>query len=95
MKRVGAVLALSALLTACGGVSEGRVEGKTYYPESGYYTSICASYNQQGACTVSVPMWNVIPECWGLELYNAGETGTVCVDKETYDRVKLGERWKA
>ena len=95
MKRSAPLLALIWLLTACGGMTEGRVAEKGYEPPSGYYTMICSAYNTQGMCTVNVPMWVDVPECWWLQLTNAGETGSVCVDKQEWDNVKVGDRWEA
>jgi hypothetical protein len=93
--RAGALtgIAATALVTACGGVSSGIVENKAYDPPVETMYFICGAYNQQGMCTVQVPIFETVPECWRLDLVNAGEHGSVCVPPEQWGAAEVGDRW--
>jgi hypothetical protein len=88
-----ATAALVALLTGCSGLSYGFVTAKTYEASYTYYTSVCTSYDKNGMCLTSVPIPNTAPECWRLDLEYKGETGNVCVPREVFDDIKVGDNY--
>lgn len=95
MMRFLAPLALAlVLLTACGGMSSGKVMSKAYDPPIDYTYFICGAYTSQGVCIAQIPMIGTNPECWRLNLRNADDEGSVCVTRDLWGVLKVGDRWE-
>lgn len=103
MKRLAPVIVAVALgLTACGGINSGTVVGKDYVPPREWvymqpvYTTTCSG--SPPVCTqhlVSfIPITMHDPECYRLKLDDGDDTGSVCVPREAYDRVRLGDHYE-
>jgi len=89
---VGAVCLL-ALLGGCG-IKHGTVVDKTYRASYTYTTDHCVSYNKNNQCSLNIPMPQVEPEHYYLELKNAkGEDGTVEVDARTFHFTNIGSEY--
>lgn len=87
------VLAAAAVLLAgCSSLDHGAVTGKQY--EAGYWwtDSICASWGKYG-CQLYIPYQEWQPECWKLDLASGKDTGSVCVDRATWDAKHAGEQY--
>lgn len=86
-----APLALLAL-TSCG-LDHGTVTGKTYEPSYVYYVPQCISYSSRGTCRLSIPVPEKQPACWRLDLRDGSDTGSTCVDQQTWDRAQIGQQY--
>lgn len=93
MRKILTVLTalLLLILTACGWKGEGHIERHTFDEAYYYFTYVCAGYNQQGVCTVQVPITNYQPESYGLDIRdNGGKIHNVTVNKDYWDSAKDG-----
>lgn len=91
MKKI-LMAALAVLLTACSQMESGIVVSKMYHPESGYWSSMCVSYGQYG-CTMSMPVYNTIPQSWEFALRDGDDTGYRDVTEQEYHEYKVGDRY--
>jgi hypothetical protein len=89
--KAGVAGAVILMLAACAGISSGTVTAK--HQEDAYYWTqmICSGYNQQGSCTVWVPITHHVDEKWVLSLENKeGDTGDVSVPENVYNTTDIG-----
>lgn len=95
---VGVLAGLVALLAAtCGGVGwvliedaqdpdSGTIISKQYSPATS--TMVCSPVGKTTICN-AIP----IPECWQLTFHDGDDSGDVCVDPVTWERIEVGSEW--
>ncbi len=92
MRRRALLLApVVAVLAACG-LDHGTVTAKHDQPAYTTTDFFCQPIGGN-PCGWLLPMPRYVPECWSLELRDGDDTGSVCVDQGTYQRVALGQRY--
>lgn len=95
MKRWVLAIVVSILvglaLVGCAQMEKGVVVSKVYTPESGYWSSMCTSFNKVNQCTFSVPVWNPTPETWEFYLRDGDDEGYRDVTREEYNAYKTGQ----
>lgn len=90
------VTILSAfMLTACAsGPIVGTVYEKVHEEAYSYTTNICSAYNDQGICTVNIPVWNEVPERWVLRVNSVeGEKRSAYVTEGEWEGYKVGDEY--
>lgn len=86
------------LLAGCGpSLESGTVIGHEYDDADSWTQMSCAGYNQQGFCTVHVPIQHHSPERWLLKIEEEvnGETvrDTLSVPREHWETCREGRRY--
>ena len=81
MKKTMTAVALLLALTACGAGTSGTITEKEFEPGGTKVT--CTGIGKKQKCKSSTTY-----DCWELEL---DDTTDICVSRETYDRVRVGE----
>lgn len=109
MKRTIAAAALALTLTGCNVMDnnskwfpwttpdEGRVNGKTYTPESWHWVAPTTSCSgTPSVCTTTPGYMQHYPEHWDLDIYadnGSGDHGWVQVDQWEFDRCEEDDRY--
>lgn len=86
----GLLPAAALVLTGCG-LDHGTVTGKGYEPSYVDYETQCMGFDAKGMCNYWMPMPYTRPECWRLDLRDGDDTGSTCVDRSTWDRIRTGQ----
>ncbi len=88
-----AALLIALTLTACSGPTSGTITAKTYGEPYTWVQYIFSVYNQQGMCTVQVPIFHDEPEKWVIHIHNAEEDkkNRFGVSKAYWDTVQIGD----
>lgn len=93
MKRIFLALAVIATLTGCAShLDHGMIIGKQYNPQSTYVIMSCILYTKYG-CSGYIPIPITDPQSWQLNMKDGDKTGSTEVDQQTYDRVKVGQKY--
>jgi hypothetical protein len=108
--RAVCVSAALALVLALGGlaacaVTSGTVTGKQHEPAREWTTyetdfdTRCTGTGSSRRCTQVADgvdeVEHATPECYRLDLkHEDGATGSVCVDRETFERVQVGDHYE-
>ncbi|MFG3710143.1 hypothetical protein [Micromonospora sp. NPDC047730] len=98
------VLVFAGLGLAACAVTSGTVTGKQHEPAREWatyetdYDTRCTGTGSSRRCT-QVPdgvdaVEHATPECYRLDLKHEDATGSVCVDRETFERVQVGDHYE-
>lgn len=81
---IGIVTIVAFALTGCGGITSGKVTGKVIEPERRYSTVVLVG-------KVPITQWHTDDEDYCLNISEGEETGYICVEKDVYDEIQVGE----
>lgn len=86
------LVAAALLLTGCSSISAGNVTEKSFIPAHEEYAGqICYSYNAQGICTVSMPNYVFVGDCYKIVISDGDDRAGYCLSEEQYNDTSIGE----
>lgn len=93
--RVAVRLAVLAVaLSACGGPASGRVISKGHHdPYTSFITQCLPMGSNPCGSIILLPIDE--PECWELRLQDQDDSGSVCVDSQSWARIAVGDHYRA
>lgn len=91
MRTAIAAGAVALAMTGCGADS-GEIVSKREIPAHFITTTQCRKVGKTTTCT---PVQQYVPECLEIRVDSGSDVDSECVDRATYDRVKVGDWWTA
>lgn len=90
LREIAALCLSIQLLTGC--VDKGIVISKEYDASYTWFSTQCVQIGNNACGTMTiVPHFE--PECWRLDLRDGADTGSVCVDRNMWGQVRIGQYW--
>ena len=96
MKRAALLLAAGLLLAGCASADSGRVTKLEFVgAHEEWVGQQCYGYDSKGQCTVQMPIFETVPDCWHVEFHDDPNDldGDVCVTPEEYAAYRVGDHY--